>query len=744
MYHAIRTSAGAHASSASPGPASPSSAHVTQLAAKRIATCARSPVAHWARPLVECLRLAPPPREAYQHRLGAFRRGVAAAAGVPLTAFAASISTSSSASAEDQRQQQEQQQPQQDEKKAPKRGQRQRSATAADISKTGAVLFIGFHPEELEAVRQNLPGMLPSSSSSPTPSSSAAAELPIVDVTYDMLPHTVRDVLLPSPADAAIGVDDSRSSSDSAPDTTTLQQQQQASLQDQQQPQQQPTLTSAVAAGRVVLLVGPTAHGLGAELNDWLAEWGVVPALIAAYQRKHEGMPLRSLVASLRDAHSRYYGLLQPVKVEPLALRQLLDDSSSSSGSSSSSKGCDGRCNCSCNGSSSSSSTGGSGSSNASASTSAGVTSAAEGDAVSPSDQTEASAAAALEQQQQHLSVLREVRVVLNAALDAGEVPSIHGHYRPDSGHLVVLDGLLSGAERSQLLAWLTAPAHCHQGPPPENKWEVACVDREGDKATWGLQPAMLAALRDDPPPPVVALQTRLAALYPEYDICHMPAAQISSDAPEPGAEGGAEGDEGTPLSSFVGNAVMAGDPCAWHVDADPTTVPPHSPWVHNFGYYHNRELGRPLFVSVLLYLNDSWSEDFHSETLFLDPETQLGLFVRPAPGRVVLFDQDVPHRISPPSSLAPGPRYSLVWKLVMVPRGEAAAGVGEQAGDGKQQGRGAEGAGKGACGGGCGAEGEGVGYQSICRPEWGEPVRIGSANRRTGVPAFQRKVGGR
>ncbi len=38
-----------------------------------------------------------------------------------------------------------------------------------------------------------------------------------------------------------------------------------------------------------------------------------------------------------------------------------------------------------------------------------------------------------------------------------------------------------------------------------------------------------------------------------------------------------------------MGNAVMAGDPCAWHVDADPTTVPPYSPWVHNYGYYHNR-----------------------------------------------------------------------------------------------------------------------------------------------------------
>jgi hypothetical protein len=49
--------------------------------------------------------------------------------------------------------------------------------------------------------------------------------------------------------------------------------------------------------------------------------------------------------------------------------------------------------------------------------------------------------------------------------------------------------------------------------------------------------------------------------------------------------------DEGEPtaLSSFVGNAVMHGDPCAWHDDADPAVLPPSSPWVHNYGYYYNR-----------------------------------------------------------------------------------------------------------------------------------------------------------
>lgn len=68
------------------------------------------------------------------------------------------------------------------------------------------------------------------------------------------------------------------------------------------------------------------------------------------------------------------------------------------------------------------------------------------------------------------------------------------------------------------------------------------------------------------------------------------------------------------------------------------------------------REQHRPLFVTMLLYLNESWPEDWHSETMFLDPETQLGLFVRPAPGRWAraraAVQSPVPHR---GESLTPG-----------------------------------------------------------------------------------------
>ncbi len=90
------------------------------------------------------------------------------------------------------------------------------------------------------------------------------------------------------------------------------------------------------------------------------------------------------------------------------------------------------------------------------------------------------------------------------------------------------------------------------------------------------------------------------------------------------------------------------------------------------------------------------------------------------SPFRVVLMEQDMPHRISAPSRDAPGPRYSLVWKLVFVPK-DRPAGQQQQ---GQQQGH---------------EPAAAPPYQSICRPEWGEPVRIGSANARAGTPAFQR-----
>jgi len=148
---------------------------------------------------------------------------------------------------------------------------------------------------------------------------------------------------------------------------------------------------------------------------------------------------------------------------------------------------------------------------------------------------------------------------------------------------------------------------------------------------------------------------------------------------------------QGVDCSCFLANAAATGDAFSWHVDADPESFPSPTAWTIQHGTYCNREPGKPLFVSLLLYLDDSWPLDNNAETLFLDSLTETGVVVRPKPYRAVLFDQDVAHRLSAPSPAAGRPRYSLVMKLVMMPKHA------------------------GAC---C----------SIARPDWGQPTYFGSA----------------
>lgn len=49
---------------------------------------------------------------------------------------------------------------------------------------------------------------------------------------------------------------------------------------------------------------------------------------------------------------------------------------------------------------------------------------------------------------------------------------------------------------------------------------------------------------------------------------------------------------------------------------------------------------GRPLLISLLLYLDDKWPRQWDAETLFLDNDTDIGIVVRPKRYRAVLMDQ--------------------------------------------------------------------------------------------------------
>ena len=48
----------------------------------------------------------------------------------------------------------------------------------------------------------------------------------------------------------------------------------------------------------------------------------------------------------------------------------------------------------------------------------------------------------------------------------------------------------------------------------------------------------------------------------------------------------------------------------------------------------------KPLFVSMLVYLNEEWPMEHDAETLAVDIDSDTGVFIRPRPSRVLLMDQ--------------------------------------------------------------------------------------------------------
>jgi hypothetical protein len=359
-------------------------------------------------------------------------------------------------------------------------------------------------------------------------------------------------------------------------------------------------------------------------------------------------------------------------------------------------------------------------------------------------------------------------------------VPALNVELVADSGeNVVVLDGLVDEDTRRSLHSLLAGAGDVSAPPaadkraavmegvsvsargceevaagqavspsnPPIGAWQQTTVDGAGMPRSWGMAPALLHRLERSPPHAVVEVQSRLALLYPEYIIAHMPSviggerqagpsstvrgdgdgADVECDAGAGGRAGEGDcsgsGDCGAGCSvsvvargpecdlapgdsdgvsyscpPFVANAAVTGHAFEWHVDADPSLLPALSRWVAQYGEYPNGAVGRPLFVSLLVYTDGRWARDWHAETLFLEPEAGVGVLVQPRPGRAVLMHQDALHRVSAPSGAAGRPRYSLVWKLLFVPRGAI--------GDGRR-----------------GALGQA--RESVSRPEWGPPVAL-------------------
>jgi hypothetical protein len=226
--------------------------------------------------------------------------------------------------------------------------------------------------------------------------------------------------------------------------------------------------------------------------------------------------------------------------------------------------------------------------------------------------------------------------------------------------NIVVVDNLFDEPSRVELLDFITAPHLPHSLGVPEDKWERSTGTHA--PPTWGLTDDVRhRLLLDANLAAVLEISSRLQRLYPEYVIGFVPDkryfARPSNAHSEPGCD------------AIVGIAATYGDDFQWHADADPMSFP-SCEWTRHFGHYCNHTPGKPLFVSLLLFLDRTWPPHMNAETLFLDPDSDCGVFIRPRAYRAVLMDQDVQHRFSTPAPVA-GARaqYSLVWKLVFVPR---------------------------------------------------------------------------
>jgi hypothetical protein len=75
-----------------------------------------------------------------------------------------------------------------------------------------------------------------------------------------------------------------------------------------------------------------------------------------------------------------------------------------------------------------------------------------------------------------------------------------------------------------------------------------------------------------------------------------------------------------------------------------------------NFTHTHNE--GERI---VLYYANPEWESAWYGETLFFnDTNTEVEYTVRYTPGRIVVFDGDIPHSIRPQSLLGPQYRFTV------------------------------------------------------------------------------------
>jgi len=248
-----------------------------------------------------------------------------------------------------------------------------------------------------------------------------------------------------------------------------------------------------------------------------------------------------------------------------------------------------------------------------------------------------------------------------------------------DTSSVMVFDGLVDDTLREKLLDIVVGRYSdkntwddISYGPDPKrwmrgglsDTFDDDDADNEEQTSCWGLSEEAINELCFSQHPPIIEFEEKLQKMFPGYMISRLPEAFLGEN-----------------VSPLTANAPTFGDTFSYHIDADPNLAPP-SPWTDIFGRYYNRLNGRPRFVSCLLYLNESWDDEFGAPTRFYDPPTGETFDIIPKPGRCIIMDQDITHTVVAPSQSAGArPRYSLVWKLVFHPRQRGQSmkdGVGE------------------------------------------------------------------
>lgn len=73
--------------------------------------------------------------------------------------------------------------------------------------------------------------------------------------------------------------------------------------------------------------------------------------------------------------------------------------------------------------------------------------------------------------------------------------------------------------------------------------------------------------------------------------------------------------------------------------------------------------------VTALWYISDRWDPEWGGETLFFDESMDVRAALSPRPGRLALFDGDIPHVGRPPNRICYAPRYTLAMKFEPEPK---------------------------------------------------------------------------